>query len=594
MVHLGLPDRWIQWVQNILSSGSSAVLLNGVPGKFFKCKRGVQQGDPLSPLLFVLAAELLQVLINKAASMNFLRKPIPQPTDDFPIVQYADDTLMLLQADANQLVFLKALLHSFAESTGLRVNYRKSQMYSINVSEEKMTAGTFGCDIGSMPFTYLGLPMGTSKPKMEDLTPIMDRVERRLSACSTWLSYSGRLQMINSAITPITTYAMCTIKLPKGVIENIDRVRKQCLWRGNSENKKGGNLVAWPVVLLPKDKGGLSIQNLSLQNDALLIKQLSKFYNKANIPWVQLIWNRYYTNRVPHATRELGSFWWKDVLRLNVLFRGIAKCEIGDGSTVCFWDDLWMDGILAHKFPRLASFVKKDGISVLEVMQAEDLDTLFMLPLSAQAYEEFELLQGQLQGMNYDENGIDKWTPIWGNKYSSRRFYSYIFDAIEAHPVFKKIWKSKCTPRIKFFAWLILVDRLNTKDMLQRRHLNIQSTATCVMCNAGVLETIDHLFFDCPFAQDCWASIGITWDNSLQLLDRISQAQTTHSIPSFTEAALIAAWELWKLRNDKVFQRKNPSRDIWISNFKHQGRLQSVRFSDDLRSSFCVWFDAFS
>ena len=80
-----------------------------------------------------------------------------------------------------------------------------------------------------MPFTYLGLPMGTTKPKIDDFTAIMDRVERRLSACSTWLSYSGRLEMINSAITPITTYAMCTLKLPKGVIENIDRARKQCL-----------------------------------------------------------------------------------------------------------------------------------------------------------------------------------------------------------------------------------------------------------------------------------------------------------------------------------------------------------------------------
>jgi hypothetical protein len=99
---------------------------------------------------------------------------------------------------------------------------------------------------------------------MEDLTPLMDRVERCLTDCSTWLSYSRRLQMLSSAITPITTYALYTIKLPIGVIENIDRARKQCLWRGNSEKKRGGNLVAWETVQMPKDKGGLGVLNLRL------------------------------------------------------------------------------------------------------------------------------------------------------------------------------------------------------------------------------------------------------------------------------------------------------------------------------------------
>jgi hypothetical protein len=128
----------------------------------------------------------------------------------------------------NIFFFLKSLLNCFAQSIGLRVNFQKSQMLPINVSNEKIQrlALTFGCSVGSFPFTYLGLPMGTTKPKFEDLTPMMDTVERKLSGCTTWLSYTRRLQMLNTAITPIATYVMCTIRLPRGVIDNIDKIRK--------------------------------------------------------------------------------------------------------------------------------------------------------------------------------------------------------------------------------------------------------------------------------------------------------------------------------------------------------------------------------
>jgi hypothetical protein len=402
--------------------------------------------------------------------------------------------------------------------------------------------------------------------------------------------------MVNSVISPTVTYELCSLKLPKGVLDNIDRARKQCLWRGNDNSKKGGNLVAWPTVMKPKLKGGLGIINLRLQNDALLLKHLHKFYSKEDIPWVTLVWNRYYVHKVPHAAREVGSFWWKDILRLSPLYRGIASCSLGDGSTVLFWNDLWADRILSLDFPHLFSFAKNDKASVKLTMSQTDLDTIFHLPLSQQAYDEFLDLQVWLQNIAYDPMTVDVWSFHWGNnRYSSRKFYQLAFQHLEAHPVFSWLWRSGCTPRVKFFGWLITVDRLNTKTMLKHRNFNVEDNDTfCVLCTSNCEEDIEHLFFGCEFAKRCWSAIGIQWDESIGMFQRLALAKGQCSLPFFTELVLIASWELWKIRNDKVFNRSNASFSVWLCNFRNQCLLQSIRFKEDIRSSFCYWLDGIS
>jgi hypothetical protein len=161
-----------------------------------------------------------------------------------------------MKASQRELFCLKALLESYALSTGLRINYTKSCLVPINTDSKKieLLTGLFGCKIESLPFTYLGLPMGTTKPRVEHYGPIMSKIERKLTSISSMLSHAGRLQLVNSALSSLPTYAMCTLQVPTTVLEYIDTVRRHCLWRNSDSNAKSKPLVAWNKCTRPKKK----------------------------------------------------------------------------------------------------------------------------------------------------------------------------------------------------------------------------------------------------------------------------------------------------------------------------------------------------
>jgi hypothetical protein len=174
---------------------------------------------------------------------------------------------------------------------------------------------------------------------------------------------------------------MLSLNLPVGILEVIDRARRHCLWRKKDKNKIQ-SLAAWDMICKPKDKGGLGILNLSVQNNALLLKHLHKFYNHDSTPCVQLVWDSYYYEAVPHAVTLSGSFWWKSIIKLSDQYRMLTKCVVGNGSSILFWSDLWDDQILASQFDRLFSFAKDKLQSIKDFMGAESLLHNFHLPLS--------------------------------------------------------------------------------------------------------------------------------------------------------------------------------------------------------------------
>jgi hypothetical protein len=138
MKHLGFGSQWLNWTSAILTSVSTSILLNWVLGKNLQCRRGIKQGDQIFPLLFVFAADLLQWIVNKAHTQGLMQLPIPSYGNAvFPIIQYVDDRIILLKASQKELICLKALLETYAQSTGLRVTFAKTGMIPINLSPKR-------------------------------------------------------------------------------------------------------------------------------------------------------------------------------------------------------------------------------------------------------------------------------------------------------------------------------------------------------------------------------------------------------------------------------------------------------------------------
>ena len=153
---------------------------------------------------------------------------------------------------------------------------------------------------------------------------------------------------------------MSTFLLQQTVIDQIDKFRKLCLWRGADFNARQKPKAAWPTVCREKEEGGLGVLNIKTENEALLIKHLHKIFNKEDIPWVSLVWEKYYgSGKLPGSSKK-GSFWWRDIVKLLNKFKGMARVEIGNGSSCFLWEDLWGNEILNQKFPELFSFAKKN------------------------------------------------------------------------------------------------------------------------------------------------------------------------------------------------------------------------------------------
>jgi hypothetical protein len=179
----GFDDRMISWIMQIVMSGNTAININGEVGPYFRSSCGVRQGDPISPLLFNAAVDVLAEILEKAKISGHISGVVGHliPGGGITHLQYADDTMIMVEGSELDLINLKFLLLCFEAMSGLKINFDKSEVVvmGFDPEEQQRIADNLNCRLASFPVNYLGMPIRDTRILIKDLDPLVGRVKSK-------------------------------------------------------------------------------------------------------------------------------------------------------------------------------------------------------------------------------------------------------------------------------------------------------------------------------------------------------------------------------------------------------------------------------
>ncbi|XP_026443893.1 uncharacterized protein LOC113344037 [Papaver somniferum] len=235
MSKFGFPSQFITWVKLCISSAKFFILVNGSPYGFFGAKRGLRQGCPLSPYLFVMVMEIFSSLMYQQVKLsNFEFHPKCKSTK-LTHLCFADDVLIFFKGTLKATQVIKNILSDFKSCSGLDVNVQKSSSYHSGIHEEdlRLILQCVGCVEGVLPLRYLGVPLISTRLSYADCLPLIDKIIKRIKSWKArFLAYPGRLLLIKDVLCGMVYFWFSYFVLSKRVFKELNTIFKRFLWDG--------------------------------------------------------------------------------------------------------------------------------------------------------------------------------------------------------------------------------------------------------------------------------------------------------------------------------------------------------------------------
>jgi exonuclease III len=583
LLAFGFEELWVTWILNLTSTAFFSILVNGVPSRPFTPSRGIRQGDPLSPFLFIIMVEGLSRSIHAAVgngsleglSLHGISPPISHS-------QFVDDTLLMGSPTVKEANSILQILQTFSDASGLDCNKDKSLIFFFNTPPpvQRHISDLLGFQRSSLPSKYLGIPLIDNALRNSSWEHLLSSFSKKLSSWTLrTLNLPSRLILLRAVLQALPTYIFSVLTAPTFVQTTIKSLQRNFLWQGFNTGKKIA-LVSWDKICRPKAQGGLGLRDPSIMNKILSAKIWWRWLKNPRDLWARL-WRKKYAPTV--AEKNLirwngdtpGSLVWTTAKQNRHLITQHAFWEVRDGKTALFWKDSWQQWPTLDQEEwagQISAPAMQAGLAtVADYWRGEtqgntwrlwlmDRQSLHLSDQVDLGPYQTEMLKRKIAKLSGED--ILRWGHRPSGTYStSEAYHIKIQSSLEpAGRVWQKIWNLKHWPKITLFLWLVAHSSILTWDNLSKR--GFVGPSVCILCGEAA-ETMNHLLTSCPYTAQIWDQMALIMRTSDYVRDNIADTIADWRDHPFHSPLLNRIWQLtpgfilwqvWKERNRRLFR----------------------------------------